>query len=63
MITTHVFLDDGAEWLDRIQRCAYIVREHDERCTMPRQNRVHDVRDTTELDHEHRRRAGDGTDT
>lgn len=60
-MTTHVFRDDGVDWLDRIRRCAHVVGEHGEECGLPEGNKAaHHVRDTTALDHEHRRRTGDG---
>ncbi len=62
-VSTHVFRDDQISWLDRIRRCCHVVGEHGEECGLPAQNKIHDVRDTTALDHEHRRRTGDGTDT
>lgn len=56
---THVFLDDNADWLDRIRRCRYVTGEHGEVCSMPENNRVHDIPDTSEATAEHRRRAGE----
>jgi len=62
-VSTHIFADDGIAWLDRTRRCRHIVGEHGEECGLPEGNRAHNVKDTTAQDHEHRRRAGDGTDT
>lgn len=59
-IATHLFADDGAEWLDRIRRCGHVVGVHGERCQMPEHNRIHNVPDRTREMDEHRRRAGEG---
>ena len=56
---THVFVDDGTDWLDRIRRCGYISDQYGAICSMPENNRVHDLPDTRAEQDEHRRRAGE----
>lgn len=59
MIATHIFVNDGQNWLDRIRRCKQIIGEHGEICSMPEHGRVHKVPDTSKQQAEHRRRAGE----
>ena len=56
---THVFIDDGTEWLDRVRRCGYVADEYGGICGMPAANRIHEVPDRTEEQDEHRRRIGE----
>jgi hypothetical protein len=62
-VTTHVFRDDSITWLDHIRRCCHVVGGHGEECGLPEQNKIHDVRDTTEQDRAHRQRTGDRGET
>lgn len=60
---THVFVDDGEDWLDRIRRCRWGVGEHGEVCGLPEHNRMHDVPDMSKANQEHRRRVGEGDES
>jgi hypothetical protein len=58
---THIFIDDGQRWLDKVRRCGRYLGEHGEQCGLPEGNRAaHELPDTSEAQAESRRRAGEG---